>query len=65
MRSVTICLNKTEFRMIHYRCKRRQIARICQLIQADDPVVRILVQHMKYKVASYKSGSTGYDDRHM
>ena len=49
---------------MHHRLERRQIARICELIQANNPIIRILIQHMEDKVASDKSGAAGYDDRH-
>ena len=56
--------DKAEIGVVHHALERRQIARIGQLVKADDAVVGILPQHMKNKVASNKSGTAGYDDRH-
>lgn len=58
------CLYKTEIRVIHYRLQCRQITSICQAVQAYDSIIRVLIQHVKYKVASNKSGSSGHDNSH-
>ena len=49
------CLHKTEIRVIHDRRQGGQVACVGQAVQTDDAVVRILVQHVKDKVASDKS----------
>ncbi len=64
--SLPVCdalLHKTEISVIHDRCQSGEIACIGQAVQADDPVVRILVQHMENKVASDKACTAGDDDR--
>ena len=57
-------LHETEIRVLHHRRQRRQIARIGQAVQAHDAVIRVFIQHVKYKVASNESGSAGYNNRH-
>ena len=59
-----IRLHKTEVRIVHDALQRAQVACVGQLIQADDPVIRILAQHVKDEIASDESGAAGYDDRH-
>ena len=59
-----ILLHKPEMRVIHYAFQRREIPRIGQFIQADDPVFRIFLQHMEYEIGSDKTRAAGYDDRH-
>ena len=51
-------------RIVHNRSQGREVSCIGQAVQADDPVVRIFVQHMKNKVASDESGSAGNDNSH-
>ena len=63
--SVTdIRLHKAEMRMLHDRSQRGQIARIGELIQADNAILRMVFQHIKNKVASNKSGAAGHNNRH-
>ena len=57
-------LHESEIRVIHHRFKRRQISRISQAVQTDDPVIRVLAKHVKYKVTSDKSGSAGHYNIH-
>ena len=59
-----IRLHKPETRVIHHAFHRREIPRIGQFVQADDPVFRIFFQHMKYKVGSDKTRAACYDNRH-
>jgi len=40
-------LNKTEIWIVHDRGKGRKIAGIGKAVQADDPVVRVFVEHVK------------------
>ena len=42
-----ICLHETEIRVIHNGRKRGQIARIRQLVKADNPIVRVLLELME------------------
>src|SRR5699024_8429811 len=55
---------KTEIRIVHNRGKSRKVSCISQTVKTDDPIVRILVQHMENKVASDKSGSAGNNNSH-
>ena len=59
-----ICLHKAEIRVIHNRCQCGQIACIGQLVQTDDPVIRILLQHMEYKVTTNKPSAAGNNNIH-
>ena len=43
-------LDESEIRVVHDTLKCGQIARICQLIKTDDPVIRIFLKHVKNKV---------------
>ncbi len=58
-------LYKTEIRAIHHWLQRGQVSGIGQAVQANDPIIRVFVQHVKNKVASDKSGSAGYDNCHI
>ena len=59
-----IRLHEAEIRVIHNRCQRGQIASIGQLVQADDPVIRILLQHMEHKVTTNKTSTAGNNNIH-
>ena len=59
-----ICLHKAEIRVVHNRCQRGQIACISQLVQADNPVIRILLQHVEHKVTTNKTSTTGNNNIH-
>ena len=59
-----ISLDKTEIILLHNRCQRRQIPSIRQLIQTNHPVLRMLLQHMKYKIRPNKPGTAGENDVH-
>lgn len=53
-------LDKAEIRVIHHRCKRGEVARVGQLVQTDNAVVRVFSQHVEDEVASDESGTAGY-----
>ena len=57
-------LHKAEVGVIHDRSQRGQIAGIGQLVQADDPVVRVFAEHMENEIGADKSGAAGHDDGH-
>ena len=59
-----ISLHEAEVRIIHNRCQRGQIACIGQLVQTDNPVIRILFQHMEYKVTTNKTSAAGNNNIH-
>ena len=53
---------EAEIRPVHDRGQGGQIPRIGQLVHADDPVLRMLLQHMEDKIAPDKSGTAGHND---
>ena len=59
-----VSLHKAEVRIIHNRCQCGQIACVGQLVQTDDPLIRILLQHMKHKVTTNKTGTAGNNNIH-
>ena len=59
-----ICLHKAEFRVIHNRGQCGQIARIGQLVQTDDSIIRILLQHVEHKVTTNKTSTAGNNNIH-
>ena len=59
-----ICLHKAEIRVIHNRCQCGQIACVGQLVQTDDSVIRILLQHVKHKVTTNKTSAAGNNNIH-
>ena len=59
-----ISLHEAEIRVIHNRGQCGQIACIGQLVKTDDPVIRILLQHMEYKVTTNKTSATGNNNIH-
>ena len=59
-----ICLHETEIRVVHNGRKRRQIARIRQLVKADNPIVRVLLEHMEDEVAANKTRAASNNNRH-
>ena len=59
-----ICLHKAEIRVVHNGRKCGQIARIRQLVKADNPIVRVLLEHMENEVASNKTRAASNNNRH-
>ena len=59
-----ISLYKPEVGMFHHRSQCTQITGIRQLVQADNPILRMCFQHMEDKIASDKSSAAGYNDGH-
>ena len=57
-------LDKAEIRVVHNWCERREVARVGQAVEADNPVVGIFFEHMKYEVRADKARSAGNDDGH-
>ena len=50
---------KGETGIFHHRFQGFQIARIGQLVQTDDLILRVLIQHIKNKVTANKAGTAG------
>ena len=59
-----IHLYKAEIGVLHHRCQGRQIARVGQLVQADDAIAGVFPQHMENKITSDKSGAAGHNYGH-
>ena len=59
-----ICLHKAEIRVVHNGRKGGQIARVRQLVKTDNPIVRVLLEHMKNEVASNKTRAASNNNRH-
>ena len=57
-------LHETEVGLVHDAFQRGQVARIGQLVHADNAILRVLVQHIENEVAADKSGTAGDDDGH-
>ena len=57
-------LYEAKIRVVHNRCQRGQIACIGQLVQTNDPVIRILLQHMEHKVTTNKTSTAGNNNIH-
>ena len=57
-------LDKTELRILHHAFERREIARIGQLVQTDDPVLRMSGQHVEHKITADKAGAACYNNGH-
>lgn len=53
-----------EVRLLHRRLERLEIARIRQLIHADDAVSWMLLEHVVDEVRANKAGTAGHDNCH-
>ena len=60
-----IQLNKPKIRIIHNCFKGGKIPRIGQFVDTYDPVCRMFLQHVEYKVGTYKPGAASYDYCHL
>ena len=56
--------HKPEVRVVHDPLQGGQVPGVGQLVQADNPIVRILLQHVKNEIGSDKSGAAGHNDGH-
>ena len=56
--------NELEVLLLHHRLKRLEIARIRQLVDADDAVARMLLEHVVNEVRANEAGTAGHDNRH-
>ena len=57
-------LYKAEVGMIHNGGQGGQVARVGQLVQTHDPVIRVLSQHVEDEIAADESGAAGDNDGH-
>ena len=53
-----------EIGIVHHGSQGGKIACIGQLVQADDPVIRIFLQHMEHKVTTNKTSAAGNNNIH-
>ena len=56
--------NKLESILLHRPFKRLEVARIRQLVDTDDAVTRMLLEHVVDEVRANKAGTAGHDDCH-
>ena len=59
-----IQLYEPEIGVTHHRLQSGQVARVGQLVQANDSVIRVFFQHMENKIGPDKSGAAGHNDVH-
>ena len=59
-----ISLHEAEIGIVHNRCQCGEITCIGQLVQTDNPVIRILLQHVKHKVTTNKPSTAGNNNIH-
>ena len=57
--------DELEVLLLHRRLERLKIARIRQLVDADDAVSRMLLEHVVDKVRTNEAGTAGHDDIHI
>lgn len=57
--------DELEVLLLHRRLERLKIARIRQLVDADDAVTRMLLEHVVDKVRTNEAGTAGHDDIHI
>ena len=55
-------LHETIIGLVFYILEIRKVTRIRELIEVDDPVVRILVDEKAHHVRPYEAGPAGDDD---
>ena len=63
----TVCdvhADELEVLLLHRPFKRLEIARIRQLVDADDAVTRMLLEHVVDEVRANEAGTAGHDNRH-
>ena len=56
--------DELEVLLLHRRLKRLEVARICQLIHADDAVARMLLEHAVDEVRANEASTAGHKDCH-
>ena len=57
--------DELEVLLLHRRLKRLKIARIRQLVDADDAVARMLLEHVVDEVRTNEAGTAGHDNVHI
>ena len=57
--------DELEVLLLHRRLERLEIARIRQLVDADDAVSRMLLEHVVDEVRTNEAGTAGHDDIHI
>ena len=64
---LTVCdvrANELEVLLLHRPFKRLEVARVRQLVDADDAVIRMLLEHVVDEVRANEAGTAGHDNRH-
>lgn len=56
--------DELEVLLLHRTLERLKIARICQLVHADDAVARMLLEHVVNEIRANKAGTAGHKDCH-
>ena len=54
-----------EVLLLHRRLERLEVARIRQLVDTDDAVTRMLLEHVVDEVRANEAGTAGHDNRHI
>lgn len=57
--------DELEVLLLHCRLERLEVARIRQLVNADDAVARMLLEHVVDEVRADEAGTAGHDDIHI
>ena len=52
-----IALDELKFRILHSLIKALEIARICEGVEADYIIIRVLIKHIIDEVAAYETGA--------
>ena len=55
-------LTEAEIWVVHHGRQCRQVARVGQFINTNDPIIRVTVEIIMYKVTADETGSTCYED---
>ena len=56
--------DELEIILLHRTFKRLEVARVRQLVDADDAVARMLLEHVVNEVRANEAGTAGHDNRH-
>ena len=57
-------LDESEVIVLHHRLQCMNIPCISELIQTNDPIVRVMLHHIKDEIRADKSCAAGYDNCH-
>ena len=57
--------DKFEVLLLHRRLERLEVARIRQLVDADDAITRMLLEHVVDEVRTNEAGTASHNNRHL